>query len=47
MHPERGIFRTARWSDIIYTRPDEPNTIIFRSASRNEAPGDPIHDPIK
>ena len=44
MHPERGIFRSDRWSDVIYTRPDEPNTITFQSDSRNEAPGDPIHE---
>ena len=46
MHPEKVIVRTYRWSDGLYTRPDDQNTLTRQSAHTNDAPRDPLRGPI-
>ena len=41
MYPDRGIVHTYRWSEDLYTRPDEPNTLTRQSAFINDAPREP------
>ena len=38
MHPDRGIIRTDRWSDVLSMRPDGPNNLTCQSISTNDAP---------
>ena len=47
MHPYIGIVRTYRRSEDLSTRPDDQNTLTRQSSDTNDAPRDPLHDPIK
>ena len=42
MHIDRGIVRTYRWSDGLYTRPDDKNTLTSQYDTKN-ALRDPLH----
>ena len=46
MHLERGIICTYRWSDDLSTRSYGQNTLTRKYADTNNAPRDPLHDPV-
>ena len=45
MHPERGILRTYRLSDVLSTIPDDPNTLTCQSVDTNYTPRYPPSRP--
>ena len=46
MHPDIVIVRTYSRSDILSTIPNDKNIITRQSDNTNDAPRDPLHDPI-
>ena len=38
MHPDRGIVITYRWSDDLYTRPEDQKTLTYQSDNKNKPP---------
>ena len=47
MHTKRLIVRMYRKSDVLYSIPDEPNTLTRQSTGTNDAPGELLQTPMK
>ena len=46
MHPYRVIVLTYRRSSVLSVRPYIHNTLTLQSTDTNDAPRDPLHDPV-